>query len=129
MTQEDKELLLKDLCARLPYVIIHTWYNKPLDIKCTGIDLYTNTINLDIPDDDDAKVYIYNCKPYLRPMSSMTNDEKETYESFIIGIATDEIGAWELTDWLNKNKFDYRSLIPMGLALEAPEDMYKIWQQ
>ena len=69
--------------------------------------------------------FIY-IKPYLRPMSNMTNDEKETYESFIIGIAKDETGAWELTDWLNKNKFDYRGLIPMGFALPALEDMYKI---
>ena len=83
MTQEEKELLAKDICARLPYVIVHTWYNKPLDIKCTGIDLYTNTINLDIPDDDNAKVYIDNCKPYLRPMSSMTEEEKKEISELI----------------------------------------------
>lgn len=69
--------------------------------------------------------FIY-IKPYLRPMSSMTDEEKETYESFIIGIAKDEIAAWELTDWLNENKLDHRGLIPMDLALPAPEDMYKI---
>jgi len=126
MTQEEKELLLKDLCARLSYVIVHTWYNKPLDIKCTGIDLYTNTINLDIPDDDDAKVYIDNCKPYLRPMSSMTEEEKEDYNSKFEG----RDFSWEIyygsTDWLNAHHFDYRGLIEKGLALEAPKGMYNI---
>jgi len=119
MTQEEKELLLKDLCGRLPYGVNIQYDN--------GHIIETRELGLGSLHD-----FIFNdvtIKPYLCPMSSMTNDEKETYESFIIGIATDEIGAWELTDWLNKNKFDYRSLIPMGLALEAPEDMYKIWQQ
>lgn len=143
MTQEEKKLLLKDLCTRLPYVIVHTWYNKPLDIKCTGIDLYTNTVNLDIPDDDNAKVYIDNCKPYLRPMSSMTEEERDELERICSLYACDndcneEYGIvilsdhniysenpFEALDWLNKKGFDYRGLIPMGLALEAPEDMYK----
>jgi len=80
MTQEDKSLLLKDLSARLPYgVKVHTWYNKPMDVKCTGVDVYTNTVNLDIPNDDDAKVYIENVKPYLRPLSSMTDEEREEW--------------------------------------------------
>ena len=141
MTQEEKELLAKDICARLPYVIVHTWYNKPLDIKCTGIDLYTNTINLDIPDDDNAKVYIDNCKPYLRPMSSMTEEEKKEISELIdapIEIDSDGdiiyLGGYSIIpcsdyqiyiDYLISHHFDYRGLIPMGLALEAPEDMYK----
>jgi len=61
MTQEEKQLLLKDICARLPYgVFVHTWYNKPMDIGCTGVDIYTNTVKLDLPKDDDAIVYIDN---------------------------------------------------------------------
>ena len=142
MTKEEKELLLKDLCARLPYVIVHTWYNKPLDIKCTGIDLYTNTINLDIPDDDNAKVYIDNCKPYLRPMSSMTEEEKKEISELIdapIEIDSDGdiiyLGGYSIIpcsdyqiyiDYLISHHFDFRGLIPMGLAIEAPEGMYKI---
>lgn len=142
MTQEEKELLAKDICARLPYVIVHTWYNKPLDIKCTGIDLYTNTINLDIPDDDNAKVYIDNCKPYLRPMSSMTEEEKKEISELIdapIEIDSDGdiiyLGGYSIIpcsdyqiyiDYLISHHFDYHGLIPMGLALEAHEDMYKI---
>lgn len=142
MTQEEKELLAKDICARLPYVIVHTWYNKPLDIKCTGIDLYTNTINLDIPDDDNAKVYIDNCKPYLRPMSSMTEEEKKEISELIdapIEIDSDGdiiyLGGYSIIpcsdyqiyiDYLISHHFDFRGLIPMGLAIEAPEGMYKI---
>ena len=141
MTQEEKELLAKDICARLPYVIVHTWYNKPLDIKCTGIDLYTNTINLDIPDDDNAKVYIDNCKPYLRPMSSMTEEEKKEISELIdapIEIDSDGdiiyLGGYSIIpcsdyqiyiDYLISHHFDFRGLIPMGLAIEAPEGMYK----
>ena len=142
MTQEEKELLAKDICARLPYVIVHTWYNKPLDIKCTGIDLYTNTINLDIPDDDNAKVYIDNCKPYLRPMSSMTEEEKKEISELIdapIEIDSDGdiiyLGGYSIIpcsdyqiyiDYLISHHFDYRGLIEKGLALEAPEGLYKI---
>lgn len=153
MTQEEKDLLLKDICARLPYVIVHTWYNKPLDIKCTGIDLYTNTINLDIPDDDNAKVYIDNCKPYLRPMNSMTEEEvqeirdrlnklsigrtitNENFEKCCDFLWFTKMSPFEcvsekmmdvVIDYLDENMFDYRGLIPMGLALEATKNMYSI---
>lgn len=160
MNKKDKDLLLKDLSARLPYgVIIHTWYNGSIDIKCTGIDLYANTVNLDIPNDDDAKVYIDNVKPNLRPMSSMTEEEIEEYRNlsdevigsygpyhheFIahcvrLGIkpdnpheCVDNFLNMEAIDWLNAHHFDYRvnpstgkTLIESGLAIEAPEGMYK----
>lgn len=127
MIQEEKDLLLKDLSARLPYgVKVHTWYNKPMDVKCTGVDAYTNTVNLDISNDDDAKVYIENVKPYLRPMSSMTEEEREEFQEYVFDSV--EIGGimmLDASDWLNEHHFDYRGLIPMGLALEAPEGMYK----
>jgi hypothetical protein len=147
MTQEEKQLLLKDLCARLPYEVkVHTWYNKPMDVKCTGVDAYTNTVNLDISNDDDAKVYIENVKPYLRPMSSMTEREKNelnailpcsmsfaytTKEELIIYTDSEYDGDHyfscfvEIQDWLNARHFDFRGLIEKGLALEAPEGMYK----
>ena len=125
MTQEEKQLLLKDLCGRLPYgVVIHTWYNGSIDIKCTGIDLYANTINLDISKDDDAKVYIDNVKPYLRPMSSMTYDESKDYDILIQYDAYHPVNT-DLYDWFNAHYLDYRGLISMGLALEASEWMYK----
>lgn len=31
----------------------------------------------------------------------------------------------QVIDWLLAHHFDYRGLIPMGLALEATEGMYK----
>ena len=78
MTQKDKELLLKDLCARLPYgVVIRTWYGKRINVKCISVNVYTNAVELDIPEDDDAKVFIDNVKPYLFPLSSMTEGQKK----------------------------------------------------
>ncbi len=141
MTQEEKQLLIKDICARLPYgVIIHTWYEKYLDIKCTGVNVYTNAVDLDIPDDDDARVYVDNVKPYLRPMSSMSKDEIQEYKTLFRWIEVDGWGGETVLDfvvkmedyiylgdilnWLNAHHFDYRDLIEKGLALEAPEGMY-----
>lgn len=127
MTQEEKELLLKDLCTRLPYgVVIHTYYNKPIDIKCTGCDLFANTVNLDIPNDDEAKVYVENVRPYLRPMSSMTEEERTEWmnithaQNWLIISNLDKA-----IYWLNAHHFDFRGLIERGLAIEAPKDMYK----
>ena len=126
MIQEDKDLLLQDLCGRLPYgVKCKVWYNdKTLKIKCTGIDFYTNTVNLDIPGDDNAKVYVDNIKPYLFPLSSMTEEQKIIYGDLcyavIHSLAWDMQAALnELIDWLNKNHFDYRGLIEKGLAVNA----------
>ena len=144
MIKEEKELLIKDLCGRLPYgVTIHTWYEKPIDIKYTGIDIYTNSVVLDVIDNDgDAKVYVDNVKPYLRPLSSMTetefisfknNSESEYRESYEvrannesrIEIIQIDCDAWTKDEtWLNAHHFDYRGLIEKGLALEAPEGMY-----
>ena len=101
------------------------WYNdKTLNIKCTGIDFYTNTVNLDIPGDDNAKVYVDNIKPYLFPLSSMTEEQKIIYGDLcyavIHSLAWDMQAALnELIDWLNKNHFDYRGLIEKGLAVNA----------
>lgn len=102
MTQEDRELLLKDICARLPYGI----FVKEGDVDDKVIYTY------------DYHPYIETCKPYLRPMSSMTEEERAFY------FAIDEAFA-TCVDWLNAHHFDYRGLISMGLAIEAPEGMYK----
>lgn len=128
MTQEEKQELLIDLCARIPYgVKAHTWYNKPMDVKCTGVDVYTNTVNLDIPNDDDAKVYIENVKPYLRLMSSMTEEEKIEYGDrcyFTLEcISTNQQYYFnELYDWLNSHHFDYHGLIEKGLAIAVTKE-------
>ena len=115
MTQEEKQLLLKDLCARLPY-----------GVKIGLIGAHKNLIGgpvvLDIEDYKNSNPLIIinsNWLPYLRPMSSMSYEEKDEYDRLVMCNA-----SWVVDDWLNKKGFDYRGLIPMGLALEAPEGMY-----
>jgi hypothetical protein len=129
MTQEDKELLLKDLCARLPYGVIckvvkndNPWIGD-CKLRSYWLDRVTDTC--------------YEIKPYLRPMSSMTDGEIEELSYLVFQQPDlDMVKGWEsllidaeklpkLFDWLNAHHFDYRGLIPMGLALEAPEGMYK----
>lgn len=122
MTQEDKQLLLKDLCARLPYGV---------KVKCEKYSfpvtvLYAGNIDEVKFKETGGIEHICLIKPYLRPMSSMTEDERNEWmdithaqEWLIIG------NLYKATDWLNEHHFDYRGLIPMGLALEAPEGMYK----
>ena len=120
MTQ-DKDLLLKDLCARLPYgVMIRIPELFHPHIKITEKLV---TIN-DLWNFNDSGIYIENVRPYLRSLSSMTKDEKREYQAFFNydGIDCPE----EYIDWLNAHHFDYRGLIEKGLALEAPEDMYKL---
>ena len=70
-------------------------------------------------------MYLSEVKPYLRPMSSMTEEEKAEYHSLCdsyYGIYFDTVDS---IDWLNAHHFDYRGLIEKGLAIEAPEGMYK----
>lgn len=114
ITQEEKQLLLKDLCARLPY-----------GVKFQGED--SNVYTLDAANYFALQVEDMVFKPYLRPMSSMTEEEKEEHEMFFHSYSTslDERKSVERIDWLNAHHFDYRRLIEKGLALEAPEGMYK----
>ena len=125
MTENEKQLLLKDLCARLPYGVrirIETITGSYARVEFT-LSLETfNRLKMGIQEDR------YSIKPYLRPMSSMTKEEKEKWFDAIHYY--DKTGNPCLThmdsyDWLNEHHFDYRGLIPMGLALEAPEGMYK----
>lgn len=130
---EEKELLLKDLCARLPYGVI-VCLETGLQEK---LDMYSS-----------VGVYIESCrcKPYLRPMSSMTDDEFNELEKYSelmydqLDLTSFQGGTYKcldfylnevpsdvvirVFDWLNKNHFDYRGLIERGLALEAPAGMY-----
>lgn len=132
MTKE--ELLLKDLCARLPYGVKVKYLYWDEDKGCE----YTVPMILDDINSDgyirfhgdiaegEGRGYILTYLPYLRPMSSMTEEEENEYNS----LNAYEKGIFphteEAFDWLNEHHFDYRGLIEKGLALEAPEDMYKI---
>lgn len=125
MKQEDKQLLLVDLCARLPHHVRCKVWLKDGTTEEGPLDLEHNYADVLL----DAFYYnkIKNIKPYLRPMSSMTAEEQEELKQVALvdneGVPGD-IPAY--IDWLNKNMFDYRGLIPMGLALEASEGMYNI---
>ena len=124
MTQGDKELLLKDLSARLPYGVIvqvKDWTILDTELRIGHIQRLQN---------DDIEL-----KPYLRPMSSMTEEEKEEYGK-VCELDTEILAnhpmngepfpaLYNSQDWLNVHHFDFRGLIEKGLALEAPEDMYK----
>ena len=132
MTTEEKQLLLKDLCARLPYgVKVHLdTDDKNFDTDLVGL---TSNITANIHNIENYETieecFIWNIKPYLRPMSSMTEEERK--EWLLIDIETHldngvQVLNGEEVDFLLSHHFDYRGLIPMGLALEAPEDMYKI---
>ena len=116
MTQNEK-IMLRDLCMRLLYAV----YAKTVNVLGdTNIVLIcSENINL------ATSGWYKECKPYLRPMSSMTEEEENKYNS----LNAYEGGIFphteEAFDWLNAHHFDYRGLIEKGLALEAPEGMYK----
>ena len=115
MTQEDKELLLKDLCARLLYGVKLLSPNGKVVYETDG-----NT---------GAEVLVEEgWKMYLRPMSSMTEEEEKEYKQIAPGacvINYIHIPNIHQVEWLNAHHFDYRCLIEKGLAIEAPEGMYK----
>ena len=135
MKQEDKELLLKDLSARLPYGVfcVGTTYDLdddgenyiPVKVKNTLTEIHNHRLGTTY-----VKLgFISSCrletvKPYLRPMSSMTEEEYEEYYNISYGI--NNIGSkykyYDLCDWFNKHHFDYRGLIEKSLAIEVTEE-------
>lgn len=115
MTQEEKDLLLKDLCARLPYNCrVFYEYVDDLDGKTYGYSLTLNTWCIDEFVANKAVI-----KPYLRPLSSMTEEERLLFYQNTLQY-NEETGYSEYTyesiDWLNAHHFDYRGLIEKGLA-------------
>ena len=136
MTKEDKELLLKDLCARLPHGLIIDRLGVPRKVLAINPYNYSNnnaSLLLDRGEYMPSWCWIDDVKPYLRPMSSMTEEEKELCNGGIICYNEFEGNSTlfdvEGLDYLNKNMFDYRGLIPKGLALIAPDGMYKVEEQ
>ena len=129
MTLEDKNLVIKDICGRLPYKVkIHIGKTQRIEVF--------DDINLDVG-------YINNSYadigPYLFPLSSMTEEQKiecfkgtslEIDKYGDISVKDDLYGNCQYTDlemylevieWLNKNHFDYRGLIEKGLAIDATD--------
>ena len=114
MTQEEKDLLLKDLCARLPYGVYFQYdgefgkESKPQMLS----DINRVTVNVHYE--------IEGCKPYLFPLSSMNLDQRIEYSKTLVIFDESHCSQTSETyDWCNKNHFDYRGLIPMGLANDA----------
>ena len=146
MTQEDKDLLLRDLCARLPYGVIcktskgngHLCF---INQTIFGIEYGINIKATERDYFNDKEEII---KPYLRPMSSMTEEEKNELKEYLDaeevdcnGFGYSEGGTLEdyissipysicdgVVNWLNKKMFDFRGLIDKGLAIEVTEELY-----
>ena len=114
MTQEDKELLLRDLCARLPYGIKASYYGVEEEretwdvIEGITLDGYVDIGQYSLP--------IEGIKPYLFPLSSIT---KEQNKEWLYTLSSDYHITYDTVDWCNKNHFDYHGLIEKGLAIDA----------
>ena len=124
MTKEDRDLLLTDLCARLPYGVKVQYISKLGEVivkELRGSDIEV------LFDGYHPERY----KPYFRPMSSMTEEESiEYYDTFeweedLNGGHYPNSMTYKTFEWLNAHHFDYRGLIDKGLAIEAPKGMYK----
>ena len=133
MTQKDKELLLKDLSARLTYGVIVSTPKGNGHLCTINQTIFGNEygVNIEATKRDYFNDNECDIKPYLRPMSSMTEEEEKEYInidnlSYSCPMDYAHFPASKRIDWLNKHHFDYRGLIPKGLALEAPEGMYNI---
>ena len=145
MTQEEKELSFIDVSGRLHYGVIVNYRENEYDHrkwKITSLHTLSYSKSGTLIDTDYDGWISYEehegcgmstgsrpfrfgeVLPYLRPMSSMTEEERKEYQAFFNydGVEYPE----EYIDWLNANHFDYRNLIGKGLALEAPEGMYNI---
>ena len=169
MIREEKILVIKDLCGRLPFhVKVAIDFKGYLEMLPDDENLqYPYRKNLKFILDRDNKtiediskepniLYAYPCaerfqilrgytyeldygipiefiKPYLRPLSSMTNEEQKEFVQFhcvtLCPVVIDEMLTLDnesnMFDWLNSHHFDYRGLIEKGLALEVPEGMYE----
>lgn len=135
MTQQEKQLLLRDLCARLPYGVIgsYSWKNRePYNRELTGC--LFDELKSSWDSTEDSKFL-----PYLRPLSSMTEEERNELKEYLDaeevdcnGFGYSEGGTLEdyissipysicvdVVDWLNEHHFDYRGLIEKGLAIEV----------
>lgn len=146
MTQEEKDLLLKDLCARLPYgVKVHAKYidtDTYVEVEKVGVlSMIDTDIVVAFTTSDDTNCYnyvsIHEVKPYLFPLSSISEKQRfelkkqhskdskilqEICKEIYTNMNLDKSGlgvTYNAEDWCNANNFDYRGLIPMGLALDA----------
>ena len=134
MTQENKELLLKDLCGRLPYGVKMNHIADDEHSPKTLIGVAKDMITLEGLGGYEC-VDVENYKPYLFPLSSMTEAQQEEFDRIYADdmqvVANNlknrldgkpykrNLGHYRHIDWLNANHFDYRCLIPKGLAIDV----------
>ena len=111
MKQEDKELLLKDLCSRLPYGVKGNYQNSDDELLRKVTIMYRYL-------EPNGMVMTGDIKPYLFHLSSMTDEQYREFLSTCNGYC-DYYWTEETFDWLNKNHFDYRGLIEKELAIDA----------
>lgn len=122
MTREQEELLLKDLCGRLPYGVVIQEKCVEHDETFLPNEEVDRLVNIDVCDgtlmtNGGSFYHVDEVKPYLFPLSSMTEEQKrEEYKLMNSNFYTATV---DLPDFYNKNHIDYRGLIPMGLAIDA----------
>ena len=125
MIQEPNDLLLKDLSARLPYRVICQCDNIKTQGVLKEIGINYNMCRLyDSFTDEYENCYIFDCKPYLFPLSTMTEEQEIEYDATFATIVyengkRDSVMTYKSFDWLNAHHFDYRGLIPIGAAIDA----------
>lgn len=138
MTNEEKQLLIEDLSARLPYGVCIA--KGDIIYPLTGINVALGYVELAVSE----RISIEEVKPYLRPMESMTDEEKKEfihyseyeveesvngrhYEYYLkdyVGTPENPICNYNAIVWLLKHHFDFRGLIKLDLATKAPKGMY-----
>lgn len=141
LLSKNEELLISELSSRLPYGVICECDKIPFKGELREINFTYNMCRLyNVENDTSETCYIYDCKPYLFPLSSMTEKQKKEISKrynfhnsygLCIEITNHSEGYWDddnschlqdylwLVNWLNKNHFDYRGLIEKGLAKDA----------
>ena len=129
MTQEQKNLLMRDLCARLPYRVKFKFKYSELSSEIMRAIFLENYV---IISSKDNSCEINDIKPYLFPLSSMTEEQRAEYESLCIKETSEYSDLYgiifakdhyydtvESIDYLYKNHIDVRGLIPLGLAIDC----------
>jgi len=130
MTPQEKAQLFVDLCARYPYgIIVKLDNDKILCVKEINFSNGDYFLTLNSEDKRYIGIDVERIRPFLRPISSMTEEEKLEYKSTFYTYE-DELGTkvsyptYLSTDWLIAHHFDFRGLIKLNLALEATKEMY-----
>lgn len=132
MVTEDRKMLAEELSSRLPYGVMvsidqydgTTIQRKLIAVCYKGLELslYVDGVEGFLVEE------IANVKPYLRPLSDMTEKERDEYEDMRMDIC-DKMRTWKcfrMIKWFNERFLDYNYLIDKGYALVAPKGMYGI---